>query len=273
MSQDRPASLVLERRIHAPLAEIYRLLVDPEELRHWLGPDDFRVTQLKADVRVGGRLLFRMRKLGGGDYGAQGEFQELVRNERVSFTWSWDQAPNDEELDRTQTLVTISLRAEGHITVLTLTHAQLPDRASAERHAAGWKQALDKLVSRAVTRQKGQIMKPEIILAAIAVSDMDRAMAWYQKLIGRAYDERPMKEAAEWRLQSHCGLQLVADKERAGRSMVTIGVADIERLVADIGSRGIEAHATPPGQGPYRLAQVRDPDGNLVTFSQDQRAS
>jgi hypothetical protein len=38
-----------------------------------------------------------------------------------------------------------------------------------------------------------------------------------------------------------------------------------------LASRGVDAKATAPGQGPFRLAQVSDPDGNLLTFAQDQR--
>jgi len=114
-------------------------------------------------------------------------------------------------------------------------------------------------------------MKTEAILAGVATADIEAAIRWYTTLLGRDHDDRPMKEAAEWRLASGGGIQLVEDRDRAGKSMVTIGVADIGKLVSDLASRGVEAKATPPGQGPFRLAQVSDPDGNLLTFAQDQR--
>jgi len=268
------AKLVLERRIAAPVKIVYELLTDPMELRHWLGPSDFVVTRFHVNgghVRVGARFQFRMRKPGGGEYGASGEFRELVENQRVVFSWTWNEAPPGEPLDESETVVSISLQPDGAHTLLTLVHAQLPDDDSAEQHAAGWREALKKLDVRACARRKGQVMQTEVVLAAVAVGDIESSIAWYGKLLGRSFDERPMKEAAEWRLASHAGIQLVADKQRAGQSMVTIGVPDIERLVKELDARGVRLQATPPGEGPFRLAQLRDPDGNLLTFAQDQR--
>jgi predicted enzyme related to lactoylglutathione lyase len=115
-------------------------------------------------------------------------------------------------------------------------------------------------------------MKIEIVYAAVSVADIEASIDWYAKVFGRPFDERPMKEAAEWKLGAG-GVQLVLDRERAGKSMVTIGVADIEALVAELGERGIQATATAPGEGPFRLAQLKDADGNQLTFAQDQRTN
>jgi uncharacterized protein YndB with AHSA1/START domain len=142
------ATLVLERRIPAPVSLVYSMLVDPTELREWLGPRDFVVTKLEADVRVGGTFQFRMRKSDGGEYGAHGVYRELVLNDRVVLTWCWNEAPAGQPLDRSETLVTMTVRAEGDVTVLTLTHSQLPDQTSAESHGSGWNDGLDKLVAR-----------------------------------------------------------------------------------------------------------------------------
>jgi glyoxylase I family protein len=116
-------------------------------------------------------------------------------------------------------------------------------------------------------------MNFDTIFAAIAVADIDRSSAWYARLFGRDRDERPMKEAAEWFLVEGGAIQLVLDKQRAGKSMATLGVVDIEAVVSELKARGIEASATKPGDGPFRLAQLKDPDGNLLTFAQDQRKS
>jgi glyoxylase I family protein len=116
-------------------------------------------------------------------------------------------------------------------------------------------------------------MKAKQVLAAIAVGDIDRAITWYGKLFGRPCDQRPMKEAAEWMLNSGGGVQLVLSNENTGRSMVTLGVSDIEALVSELKSRGIDTAATAPGTGRFRIAQVKDPEGNVLTFAQDQQAS
>jgi catechol 2,3-dioxygenase-like lactoylglutathione lyase family enzyme len=111
-------------------------------------------------------------------------------------------------------------------------------------------------------------IKADGILAGVAVADIEAAIGWYGQLLGRNYDARPMKESAEWRIATGGAIQVILDKDRAGKSMTTIAVADIDKLVADLGSRGVTTKASAKGDGPYRLAQVRDPDGNLLTFSQ-----
>jgi uncharacterized protein YndB with AHSA1/START domain len=149
-----PASVTLERRIAAPVSLVYAMLIDPEEMREWLGPRDFVVTELEAEVRVGGSFRFRMRKVGGGDYAAHGVYRELVADQSVALTWCWSEAPPGEPLDTSETLVTIVVRADGAATLLTLTHSQLPDETSAESHGSGWSDALAKLTTRIDTQRK-----------------------------------------------------------------------------------------------------------------------
>jgi uncharacterized protein YndB with AHSA1/START domain len=95
-----------------------------------------------------------MRKAGGGDYAAHGVYRELVADERVVFTWCWNEAPPGEPLDTSETLVTMAVQADGVATRLTLTHAQLPDESSATSHASGWNDGLDTLVARIETQRK-----------------------------------------------------------------------------------------------------------------------
>ena len=63
------------------------------------------------------------------------------------------------------------------------------------------------------------------------------------QLFGRSADDRPMKEAAEWRVLDGDGVQVVDDADRAGRSMITVNVDDIEALVTEMTARGLEAKA------------------------------
>jgi uncharacterized protein YndB with AHSA1/START domain len=144
-SSGEGATVTLRRRLAAPVAVVYAMLVDPAELRQWLGPHDFVVTDLQADVRVGGVFRFRMRHAAGGDYGADGVYREVVLNQRIVLTWRWNEAPAGEPLDRAESLVTFAVSVEGNGTLLTLTHSRLPDDASADSHGTGWNDALDKL--------------------------------------------------------------------------------------------------------------------------------
>jgi predicted enzyme related to lactoylglutathione lyase len=111
-------------------------------------------------------------------------------------------------------------------------------------------------------------MNAQTIYAAIAVADIERSIAWYSKLFGRNVDQRPMKETAEWLFTGGGGVQLVLDGKRAGKSIATVGLVDLDRTTEDVKARGIELEPLDTGSGPFLLAQVTDPDGNVLTFAQ-----
>ena len=80
------AELIREVVIVASPATIFPFLVDPEQHVRWMG------TEAELDARVGGahRVLVQ------GRHPSAGEFVEVVPNERVVFTFGWDEPePSD----------------------------------------------------------------------------------------------------------------------------------------------------------------------------------
>ena len=75
------------------------------------------------------------------------------------------------------------------------------------------------------------------IYAAATVRDLEAALAWYQRFIGRPADDHPLPHMAQWRNMGAAGLQLWRDAERAGNAVMTIVVSDlsaeITRLAAE----------------------------------------
>jgi uncharacterized protein YndB with AHSA1/START domain len=55
------------------------------------------------------------------------------------FTWAWKTTPERESL------VTITFKADGGGTLMTLTHEQFFDEEARDRHQYGWNGALEKL--------------------------------------------------------------------------------------------------------------------------------
>jgi glyoxylase I family protein len=109
------------------------------------------------------------------------------------------------------------------------------------------------------------------VLAAVPVADMDASLAWYERLFGRPPDDVPMDEAAEWRLTGSGSLQVVHNPEHAGAGFVTLGVDDIDHQIEAAGKGGITLqHGGDSSM--FRLATIRDPDGNVLTFAQDVRS-
>lgn len=136
--QDKP-SLTLTRRLKAPAAAVYRAWTDPETIRRWFGPDSGAVISAEADVRIGGRFHVAFRTEDGERHDVSGEYRDVRANERLVFTWGWRSTPERESL------VTVSLRADGDGTLMTLLHERFFDEAARDRHREGWSGALDKM--------------------------------------------------------------------------------------------------------------------------------
>jgi catechol 2,3-dioxygenase-like lactoylglutathione lyase family enzyme len=105
------------------------------------------------------------------------------------------------------------------------------------------------------------------VLAVMCVADMGVARPWYAKLLGREPDRTPMPESSEWRLTDGGWLQVVQDPSHAGQSIVTVNVDDLERASADFASRGVQIGGINEVTQ-FKLAAVRDPDGNTLTFAE-----
>jgi glyoxylase I family protein len=105
------------------------------------------------------------------------------------------------------------------------------------------------------------------VLAGIAVADVDAARPWYEQLFGRPADELPMEGLAEWHVPSGGVVQLVANTERAGRSLLTLDVEDLGRELAAMHDRGLDTGPLDDTTSDKVLiAAATDPDGNAITL-------
>ena len=109
-------------------------------------------------------------------------------------------------------------------------------------------------------------MNLQKIYTALLTVDLAAAEGWYTKLLGRRPDNRPMDTLVQWELFDHAGLALSTDDKIAGRGVMFLYVED---LAAE--RRRLQALGIALGddiKGDYStLAQVRDPDGNLITLA------
>lgn len=87
------------------------------------------------------------------------------------------------------------------------------------------------------------------VLAGLAVADSERSIDWFTAVLGRGPDNRPMPSLADWNFDGGHTLQLYADLNRAGGSMVTLNVDDIEVAKANVVSRGVEMTTDAPIPG------------------------
>ena len=106
--------------------------------------------------------------------------------------------------------------------------------------------------------------------ASLLTADLAAAEGWYTKLLGRGPDHRPMSTLLHWELSDEGGLMLSSSEDIATRGAIFLYVADLaaERRRLD----GLGIALGNDNEGDYStLAQVRDPDGNLITFASPPR--
>ena len=101
---------------------------------------------------------------------------------------------------------------------------------------------------------------------AVLTTDLPAAEAWYTKLLGRGADHRPMKTLVQWELSEQSGLMLSSSDEIAGRGVAFFYVGDLAAERQRLEGLGIVLGDDIAGDY-STLAQVRDPDGNLVTLA------
>ena len=106
----------------------------------------------------------------------------------------------------------------------------------------------------------------EVLFASVPVADLNGALPWYRQLFGRAPDIVPNDHEAMWRVAGNGWLYVIEDVERAGRTVVTISVSDLDQFVTDLADRGISAGAIEAIGDAGRKADATDPDGNVIRW-------
>ena len=141
MSKPQAPSLTLKRRLKAPAEKVFSAWTDPEKIDHWFGPAETESGSVRADmdVRAGGRYRMRFKTDDGESHEVGGEYKEVKPYERLVFSWAWHSTPERESL------VTITLKADGDSTLLTLHHERFFDQKARDGHNRGWTGTLEKL--------------------------------------------------------------------------------------------------------------------------------
>ena len=109
-------------------------------------------------------------------------------------------------------------------------------------------------------------MKLQKIYTALRTADLATAEGWYTKVLGRGPDHRPMDTLVQWELFDQGGIALSTDRDIAGSGAMFLVVDDVAAERRRLQGLGIVLGDDI--EGDYStLAQVRDPDGNLITLA------
>lgn len=105
------------------------------------------------------------------------------------------------------------------------------------------------------------------IFAHVACADLTISGEWYSRLFGRRPDSSPMSTLHEWHHGDSTGLQLFLNADAAGKSTVTLIVADIDAERRCLLDRQLSPGQVEPGDA-VRILRLTDPDDNLVVLAQ-----
>lgn len=102
----------------------------------------------------------------------------------------------------------------------------------------------------------------------VAVADLHSALAWYERLMGRQPDMIPNDNEAVWQLSGKAWLYIIGDAQRAGKTLITFIVDDLDGHVAEFNERGISFEFVEKDSKIYRRVAVTDPEGNTFQFTE-----
>ena len=75
--------------------------------------------------------------------------------------------------------------------------------------------------------------------AGVAVSDLQRAITWFDQFFGDAESFEPNDTERVWTLSEHSHVYAELKPEHAGHAMVTVSVGDFDAFTEAAAQRGI----------------------------------
>lgn len=128
----------LHRVLRAVPEKVYRAFLDADAMAKWLPPNGFTCTVHHMDTKVGGAYKmsftnFTTRK----SHSFGGKYLELIPNERIRYTDTFDDPNLPGEIRATITLKKVSVGTE-----LNIVQEGVPDVIPPEACYLGWQESL-----------------------------------------------------------------------------------------------------------------------------------
>ena len=149
--------ILITREFDAPKHLVYRAFTTPELVKRWWHAKRGEVTVAEIDLRVGGSWRYlAVTSEGGFEVGFHGEYREIVPNERIVSTETYEGLPEgvSEEDGTTVNTATFTETADGRTTLTILVQApsnETRDAIIESGMEAGMQDALDLLEEVAIS--------------------------------------------------------------------------------------------------------------------------
>jgi uncharacterized protein YndB with AHSA1/START domain len=127
--------LTITRVFDAPRELVFEAWTNPDHLARWWGPTGFTASSCTVRLTEGGQWRTCIRDGDGSEFWASGIYREIVRPERLAFSFAWDEPDGSRGHD---TLVTITFSDRGGKTEMTFHQAIFESVKSRDGHESGW---------------------------------------------------------------------------------------------------------------------------------------
>ena len=144
-----PNTVRLHRVLTAKPAKVYRAFIEPDATAKWLPPNGFTCTVHHMDPKPGGTFRMSFRNFTTGQsHSFGGEYLELVPNERLRYTDTFEDPNLPGEIRVTVTLKSVSVGTE-----VNIVQEGLPEVLPVAACYLGWQESL---------RNLARLVEPEI---------------------------------------------------------------------------------------------------------------
>ena len=132
----------IERTFDAPVEDVFDAWTSEEVIRRWFRPaDGWQEPSADVDLRVGGKVRVVMRAPDGSAVGAGGEYTAIERPHRLAFTWTFDDAPSNEQM------IELEFTEEDGATTVLFVNSDIPESERRDAQDAGWQRCFDNMES------------------------------------------------------------------------------------------------------------------------------
>ncbi len=260
-------SLTIKRRFNVAPSRVFAAWTDPQKMMRWMGPAGAISCEAETDFRVGGRYHLRM-VMPDDEHNVAGVYREIVRDEKIVFTWAWQSTPERESL------VTVTIKMDGDGSLMTLHHEQFADEAARDRHNNGWTGTLLRLETFLHT-DGAPSPHGRFIWNELNTHDAEAAKSFLGATLGWTFEASPMPGFTYWVIKKgdeRLGgiFDMNADPRCKGvpeHWLTYIAVDDVDartQLALAAGAKEGRAPSDIPGVG--RMALLQQPGGAMVAW-------